>query len=91
MADIPTAVMTDVMTEVPLMAGRVVKAELVQMIEEPIMVEGQRVVREEVGVVTLEVVGVVEEMEEEVVAEVKKAKVGVEGENQVATEENPPE
>lgn len=76
---------TDVMTEVALMTGREV-AELVLTIEEPMTLEGLRVVKEEVGVATLGVGEVGEEMEimEEEVAEVTKAKVGVEEVNRVA-------
>lgn len=76
---------TDVMTEVALMTGREV-AELVQTIEEPMTPEGLKVVKEETGVATLgvgEVGGEMEIMEEEV-AEVTKAKVGVEEVNRVA-------
>lgn len=80
------------MTEVALMTGREVMAELVQMIEEPMTaVElGLGLVGVGVGVATLGVVGVEEKMEEEV-EEVKKAKVGVEGVNQEAMVENPPD
>lgn len=76
---------TDVMTEMALMTGREV-AELVLTIEEPMTLEGLRVVKEEVGVATLGVGEVGEEMEimEEEVAEVTKAKVGVEEVNRVA-------
>lgn len=76
---------TDVMTEMALMTGREV-AELVQTIEEPMTPEGLKVVKEETGVATLgvgEVGGEMEIMEEEV-AEVTKAKVGVEEVNRVA-------
>lgn len=68
-----------------LMTGREV-AELVLTIEEPMTLEGLRVVKEEVGVATLGVGEVGEEMEimEEEVAEVTKAKVGVEEVNRVA-------
>lgn len=67
------------------MTGREV-AELVLTIEEPMTLEGLRVVKEEVGVATLGVGEVGEEMEimEEEVAEVTKAKVGVEEVNRVA-------
>lgn len=73
------------MTEMALMTGREV-AELVLTIEEPMTLEGLRVVKEEVGVATLGVGEVGEEMEimEEEVAEVTKAKVGVEEVNRVA-------
>lgn len=73
------------MTEMALMTGREV-AELVQTIEEPMTPEGLKVVKEEAGVATLgvgEVGGEMEIMEEEV-AEVTKAKVGVEEVNRVA-------
>lgn len=82
--------MTDEMTEVAIMTGREV-AVLIQRIEEPMTPEGLRVVKEEVGVATLAVGEVGEEMEimEEVVGEVTKARVGVEEVNQVAKEENP--
>lgn len=73
------------MTEMALMTGREV-AELVQTIEEPMTPEGLKVVKEETGVATLgvgEVGGEMEIMEEEV-AEVTKAKVGVEEVNRVA-------
>lgn len=84
--------MTDVTTEMTLMVGTEV-AELVPMIEEPRTLEGLMVVKEEVGVATLGVVGVGEEMVimEEEGAVVMKAKVGVEEVNQVAKEENPQE
>ena len=50
------------MTEMALMTGREV-AELVLTIEEPMTLEGLRVVKEEVGVATLGVGEVGEEME----------------------------
>lgn len=85
--------MTDMMTEVALMTGRHVKAGAIQTIEEPMILVGLRMVKEEVGVATLEVVGVGEEMEmiEEEEGEVKKAKVGLEGVNQEVMEGNPQE
>ena len=91
--DSPTVGMTDVMIEVALLTGGGVRAELVQMIVEPMALVELRAAKEEVAVATLGVVGVGEEMEimEEEVAEVKKAKVGVVEVNQVAMEENPPE
>ncbi|MCI10762.1 hypothetical protein A2U01_0031857, partial [Trifolium medium] len=47
--------MTDMMTEVALMTGRHVMAEAVQMIEEPMILVGLRMVKEEeVGVAILE-------------------------------------
>jgi hypothetical protein len=82
--------MTDMMTEVALMTGRHVMAGAVQMIEEPMILLGLRMVKEEeVGVAILEGVGVGEEMMEEGV--VKKAMVGLEEVNQEVMEGNPPE
>jgi hypothetical protein len=82
--------MTDMMTEVALMTGRHVMAGAVQMIEEPMIMLGLRMVKEEeVGVAILEGVGVGEEMMEEGV--VKKAMVGLEEVNQEVMEGNPPE
>jgi hypothetical protein len=82
--------MTDMMTEVALMTGRHVMAGAVQMIEEPMIMLGLRMVKEEeVGVAILEGVGEEEEMMEEGV--VKKAMVGLEEVNQEVMEGNPPE
>jgi hypothetical protein len=82
--------MTDMMTEVALMTGRHVMAGAGQMIEEPMIMLGLRMVKEEeVGVAILEGVGVGEEMMEEGV--VKKAMVGLEEVNQEVMEGNPPE
>jgi hypothetical protein len=82
--------MTDMMTEVALMTGKHVMAGALQMIEEPMILVGLRMVKEEeVGVAILEGVGEEEEMMEEGV--VKKAMVGLEEVNQEVMEGNPPE
>lgn len=67
------------LTGVALTTGKDVKAELTQMIEEQMILEGLRVVKEEeVGVAIWEVVEVGEmAMKEEEAGEEKKAKVGV--------------
>ena len=80
MVDMPTVVKTVRIIEVVKMVGRVMKTELVKMLEGPMMVGGQNVAKEEGVAVTWEVVAVMGEavaVTEEVVAVTREAAVVV--------------
>ena len=62
MVDMPTVVKTVRIIEVVKMVGRVMKTELVKMLEGPMMVGGQNVAKEEGVAVTWEVVAVMGEV-----------------------------
>ena len=62
MVDMPTVVKTVRIIEVVKMVGRVMKTELVKMLEGPMMVGGQNVAKEEGVAVTWEVVAVTGEV-----------------------------
>ena len=80
MVDMPTVVKTVRIIEVVKMVGRVMKTELVKMLEGPMMVGGQNVAKEEGVAVTWEVVAVMGEavaVTEEAVAVTREAAVVV--------------
>ena len=80
MVDMPTVVKTVRIIEVVKMVGRVMKTELVKMLEGPMMVGGQNVAKEEGVAVTWEVVAVTGEVVAvtgEVVAVTREAAVVV--------------
>ena len=80
MVDMPTVVKTVRIIEVVKMVGRVMKTELVKMLEGPMMVGGQNVAKEEGVAVTWEVVAVMGEVVAvtgEVVAVTREAAVVV--------------
>ena len=80
MVDMPTVVKTVRIIEVVKMVGRVMKTELVKMLEGPMMVGGQNVAKEEGVAVTWEVVAVTGEVAAvtgEVVAVTREAAVVV--------------
>ena len=62
MVDMPTVVKTVLIIEVVKTVGRVMKTELVKMLEGPMMVGGQNVAKEEGVAVTWEVVAVTGEV-----------------------------